>query len=147
MCIHLLSFYYFFSGCFKILLFIRSSFCFHFCDLMIFSSMFVFLSFEVLCIYYMFFVCGYHWVHICWYRTTSTCFKLEVILVQTHSKKKSTVFIPLPHILCIQYFALHLNVYPLTLPICLLFLVGLSLSRRFFSSFFFLDHTVWLVGP
>ena len=94
---YLLQFYYLFSSCFLVLL----------CSFLLFvstivvwwlflGSMLGFLSFWLLCVYCRFLICVYHGVHTHLSINTSTCFKLVVNLVQTHSKRSTFFLLPSP---------------------------------------------------
>ena len=90
-----------FSSCFCSSSLFISSFCFSFLSFdgfLLYYNTLEFLSFSFVWIYWMFLICGYPGVQVCWPMTISTCFKLIVIQVQTHSKR-STFFTTLPHIL------------------------------------------------
>ena len=104
---YLQSFSVLYSSCYcSFSLFISSSFCFFFCGLMIFfCSMLEFFYFSFLCIFYMFLICDYPGLQVYWPIIISTCFKLIVMQVQTHSKMIYILYCPPPHfVIFMSYF-------------------------------------------
>ena len=85
-------------------------FCFFFfCGLIFFCSNFELLPF---CFWglTLFLICGFDGVQVCCPLTLSTCFKLIIIEVQTHSNR-SIFYTPLPHILWFWCPILYLHAY------------------------------------
>ena len=82
--------------------------------MILFCSVFEFLSFCFLWIYCMFLICSYHGVQVCLPITISTCFKLVVIQVQTDSKSSAFLCFPLPHFMIYVLFYLFMPVVIIT---------------------------------
>ena len=89
--------------------------------------------FWFLWICYMFLICGYDGVHVCWPMTVSACFKLIVIQVQIHFKRSSFIL----SYLMFCDFAVLFYIFMLILLLFIIVIIAFTLVCFLISTGFF----------